>query len=66
MGHWILGNEFNFTIGEAGANFEVIKHLESYIIGSITLSLLGSFTAGICGYIILNIFERKKITLKNG
>ena len=66
MGHWIMGNEFNFTLGEAGTNFEVIKHLESYIIGSITLSLLGSFTAGICGYIILNIFERKKIALKNG
>jgi uncharacterized protein (DUF2062 family) len=66
MGHWILGNEFNFIFGEAGTDFEVIKHLESYIIGSITLSLIGSFTAGICGYIILNIFERKKIALKNG
>jgi uncharacterized protein (DUF2062 family) len=66
IGHWVLGNEFNFTFEEAGANFEVIKHLKSYIIGSITLSLIGAFAAGICGYIILNIFDRKKIALKNG
>ncbi|MEQ9582383.1 MAG: DUF2062 domain-containing protein [Arenibacter sp.] len=66
IGHWVLGNEFNFTFEEAGANFEVIKHLKSYIIGSITLSLIGAFAAGICGYIILNIFDRKNIALKNG
>ena len=66
IGHWVLGTEFNFTFEEAGTNFEVIKHLKSYIIGSITLSLIGAFAAGICGYIILNIFDRKNIALKNG
>ncbi|MCK0188590.1 DUF2062 domain-containing protein [Arenibacter sp. F20364] len=66
IGHWVLGTEFNFTFAEAGANFEVIKHLKSYIIGSITLSFVASFIAGICGYIILNIFDRKNIALKNG
>ncbi|MCM4151386.1 DUF2062 domain-containing protein [Arenibacter sp. N53] len=66
IGHWVLGTEFDFTFEEAGANFEVIKHLKSYIIGSITLSFVGALTTGICGYIILNIFDRKKIALKNG
>jgi glycosyltransferase involved in cell wall biosynthesis len=66
IGHWVLGTEFNFTFEEAGVNFEMIKHLKSYIIGSITLSLMASFVAGISGYIILNIFDREKIALKNG
>ena len=66
IGHWVLGTEFDFTFEEAGANFEVIKHLKSYIIGSITLSFVGALTTRICGYIILNIFDRKKIALKNG
>ena len=61
-----MGTEFNFTFEEAGANFEVIKHLKSYIIGSITFSVIGALAAGICGYIILNIFDRKNIALKNG
>lgn len=66
IGHLVLGTEFDFTFEEAGENFEVIKHLKSYIIGSITLSTLGALTMGFCGYIILNIFDRKKIALKNG
>tara|TARA_R110002049_G_scaffold68305_2_gene177082 strand:- start:4723 stop:5892 length:1170 start_codon:yes stop_codon:yes gene_type:complete len=66
IGYWVLGIDFDFTFEEAGENFEVIKHLESYIIGSLTLSFFGALITGFCGYIILNIFDRKKIALKNG
>ena len=66
IGYWVLGIDFDFTFEEAGENFEVIKHLESYIIGSLTLSFFGALFTGFCGYIILNIFDRKKIALKNG
>jgi glycosyltransferase involved in cell wall biosynthesis len=66
IGYWLLGAEFDLTFEEAGKNFEMITHLRSYIIGSITLSFFGAFTMGVCGYFFLIIFDRKKIALKNG
>lgn len=66
IGHWVMGSEFDFTLGDATTNFEVTKHLKSYIVGSITLSFLGGTVAGILGYLFLTIFDRKKMELNNG
>lgn len=66
MGHWILGGEFGFTLGETGLDLEMAKHLKSYIVGSISLSFLGASISGILGYLFLTIFDRKKMEFNNG
>lgn len=65
-GHLILGNEMDLGIGEATMDVEVVKHLKSYIIGSISLSFIGASIAGILGYLFLTIFDRKKMEFNNG
>jgi uncharacterized protein (DUF2062 family) len=66
MGHWVLGSEFDLVLGDASTDFEVAKHLKSYLVGSIALSFLGASIAGILGYLFLTIFDRKKMEFNNG
>ncbi|HLT52132.1 MAG TPA: DUF2062 domain-containing protein [Arenibacter sp.] len=66
LGHWVLGGELDFNLGEASMDLEMAKHLKSYIVGSIILSFLGGSISGILGYLFLTIFDRKKMELNNG
>jgi len=59
MGQFILGEEYTFTISEMTENFEVIKQLKSYVIGSFSLAIVASFTLGIFAYLILSIFKKR-------
>lgn len=64
-GSWILGEEFNFTLDEINPTVEVLKYLKAYIVGSFALAISAAIVCGLIGYILLILFERKKI-LKNG
>lgn len=66
MGHWIIGNGTDLSLGNTVADLEMIKHLKSYIVGSIALSLLGAAIAGLLGYFFFAIFDRKKMEFNNG
>ncbi len=65
-GAWVTGRELNFSINEIDENFEIIKNLQTYIIGSITLSTLSALVLGFLAYVFLFIFDRKKIAMHNG
>ncbi|WP_411766917.1 DUF2062 domain-containing protein [Winogradskyella sp. A3E31] len=65
VGHWVLGIESNYTIDDIRENFDMVQHLKSYLIGSITLSTVSALVFGIIGYIIFKVLDRKK-TPSNG
>lgn len=66
MGTLMTGEELTYTYDSIVTNFEFITHLKTYIIGSLTLSVLGAFIFGAAGYLILTLFDRKKIAVENG
>ncbi|WP_422082331.1 DUF2062 domain-containing protein [Ulvibacterium sp.] len=65
-GAWVTGRELNFSIHEIDENFEIIKNLQTYIIGSLTLSTFSALILGFLAYVFLSIFDRKKIAVHNG
>ena len=65
-GTFITGEEITFSFDEMIVNFGFFTHLKTYIIGSITLSILGSAIFGFSGYLILKFLNRKKIAVNNG
>ncbi|MEP3208046.1 MAG: DUF2062 domain-containing protein [Maribacter sp.] len=65
-GAFITGEELIYTVDEMVDNLGFITHLKTYIIGSISLSIVASTIFGFLGYLILTVFDRKKIALNNG
>ena len=65
MGQFVLGIEYSYTLEEMTENFEIIKHLKTYIVGSFSLALISSIVLGILGYLILSIFDRRKVVLEH-
>jgi glycosyltransferase involved in cell wall biosynthesis len=65
MGQFVLGIEYSYTMEEMTENFEVLKHLQTYIVGSFSLATISAIVLGILGYLILSIFNKKQLTLKH-
>ena len=59
-GNFVLGEESSFSM-EQMRDFDFVKHLESYLVGSITLSVEAAVIFGFLGYVILKLMERKHI-----
>ncbi|WP_106792065.1 DUF2062 domain-containing protein [Aquimarina sp. Aq78] len=58
VGSFVLGeSQPSFT--NIGENFEMIKSLKTYIVGSFTLAIISAITIGILGYVFLIIFYKK-------
>ncbi|WP_438425635.1 DUF2062 domain-containing protein [Aquimarina macrocephali] len=58
VGSFVLGeSQPSFT--NIGENFEMIKSLKTYIVGSFTLAIISAFTIGILAYVFLIIFYKK-------
>ena len=65
VGDLVLGNDTNYSIEDIKANFDIIQHLKTYLIGSMTLSLVSAIVFGVLGYLVFSIVDRKK-TIVNG
>ena len=65
MGQYVLGIEFSYTMEEMTENFEVLKHLKTYIVGSFSLAISSAIILGFLGYLILSIFNRKQLALEH-
>lgn len=65
MGQFVLGIEYSYTMKEMTENFEVLKHLKTYIVGSFSLATVSAIVLGVMGYFILAIFNKKQLTLKH-
>lgn len=58
VGSFVFGeSQPSFT--NIGENFEMIKSLKTYIVGSFTLAIISAITLGILGYVFLTIFYKK-------
>ncbi|GHC42354.1 DUF2062 domain-containing protein [Ulvibacter litoralis] len=60
MGQFVLGIEYSYTMEEMTENFEVLKHLKTYIVGSFSLALVASVVVGLLGFLILSIVQGKQ------
>lgn len=58
-GNFVLGESSSFSMAEL-SDFDAIKHLESYLVGSIVLSVTSAIVFGIVGYLMLKLFEPNK------
>ena len=65
MGQFVLGIEYSYTMEEMTENFEVSKHLKTYIVGSFSLATVSAIVLGILGYFILSVFNKKQLTSKH-
>ncbi|WP_235906044.1 DUF2062 domain-containing protein [Patiriisocius marinistellae] len=63
VGSWVTGSEFEVSMDLINENFEIIKHLKSYIIGSFTLAILAALALGFVGYIAFSLVDRKKVNV---
>ena len=66
IGQFALGIDYNYSMEEIINNFEIYKHLKSYIIGSFLFATISSIILGILSYLILSVFKRYKIIINNG
>ena len=60
IGNWILGIESYYTLDGIRENFDLMQHLEAYLVGSILLSTSSAMIFGIVGYLFFSILNRKK------
>lgn len=66
VGQFVMDVHYDYTMAEMYENFDVMKHLETYIVGSFTLAFFSSIFFGLFGFLFFSIFESKKIILKDG
>ncbi|AEH01939.1 DUF2062 domain-containing protein [Lacinutrix sp. 5H-3-7-4] len=65
VGQFFMGEKNNQSMSEMIDNFEVITHLQTYLIGSFSLAVICAITFGCLGYFILKFFERKPLAITN-
>lgn len=65
-GTLVTGRKFNLSIDEIDKKIEIVKNLQTYVIGSLTLSVVSALAFGLLSFIFLSIFDRKKLGVNNG
>ena len=50
MGQYLLGIKLEYTMEEMTENFEVLKHLKTYIVGSFSLAIIAAVSLGVLSY----------------
>ncbi|MBO0591068.1 DUF2062 domain-containing protein [Cellulophaga sp. E16_2] len=63
MGNLLLGQNSTFNIPEIIADFEALKQLKIYIIGSFALAATVAVTLGLLSYFLFLIFKKKVIAI---
>ncbi len=58
-GNLVLGEDTVFAM-EQLQDFEMVRHLKSYIVGSITLSVSSALITGVISYILFSLFQPNK------
>ena len=65
LGNYILGQNETYNLATITTDFDALKHLKTYIIGSFTLAAISALTLGILSYFIFLIFQNKKANATN-
>ena len=66
LGMLITGEDISFSMENLSQNFEMFKHLKTYIIGSLVLATLAAILFGSISYIALAHKAKRKISADNG
>ena len=64
IGNFVLGQNSYFSFEEISSNFNLIRELETYFVGSLVLSTLGAVVFGLIGFGIL-YYREKNTNLVN-
>ncbi|WP_417888521.1 DUF2062 domain-containing protein [Xanthomarina gelatinilytica] len=65
LGQWVLGEKISYSIEEMTTDFEALKHLKTYLVGSFTLATIGALVFGFTGFVFFSFFNKKNMALKN-
>jgi glycosyltransferase involved in cell wall biosynthesis len=65
VGQFVLGVKYEYTLEEMMQNFEAMKHLKTYIVGSFSLALIGSIVLGLIGFLFFSMYRNKKMIVKD-
>ena len=60
IGALLLGEEKSFSFEDFNGDFELLKSLKTYIVGSFVFAFGASILSGGIGYITLKLFQKKK------
>lgn len=60
-GNWVLGIDSYYTLEGIRENFDLMLHLESYLVGSLVLSTTSALVFGLLGYVFFLIIDSKKV-----
>ncbi len=60
IGALLLGEEKSFSLEDFNGDFELLKSLKTYIVGSFVFAFGASILSGGIGYITLKLFQKKK------
>lgn len=61
IGNWVLGIQSYYTLEGIRENFDLMQHLEAYLVGSIVLSTSSALFFGSLGYVFFSVTDRKKV-----
>ena len=61
VGNLVLGQKTNYSKGDIMENFDIIQNLQTYLVGSITLSTMSAVIFGLFGFLIFSVLDRKKM-----
>ncbi|TYA73964.1 DUF2062 domain-containing protein [Seonamhaeicola marinus] len=65
VGQFVLGTNYTYSIEEMTQNFEVVKHLKVYIIGSFTFAIVASIVLGFISFLLFSVLSKKNSLVSN-
>ncbi len=64
LGMLLTGEQLSFSMDDFAADFEVLKHLKTYVLGSFALAAITAILFGFIGYLTLR--AKRKMAINNG
>lgn len=65
LGNFILGQNETLSLSTITTDFEALKHLKTYIIGSFSLAAVSALAIGFLSYFVFLIFQKKNVNVTN-
>ena len=60
IGNYVLGEPTDYSFADFEENFEFVKSLKTYVVGSFILAFVASIIVGLVSYFLLSLYNKKK------
>jgi len=60
VGNYVLGHDVKYSMKDLMQDYEFLKHLEAYLIGSFVLAIISATVFGLVSYLIFSLIDRKR------